>query len=266
MFSLMNFNNYAPAFPTTLHQEAAKIVHDYFYAIPIVDTVLLVNSCARGKAVPESDLDFAILVKPDTASVQTNILEEEWRTFSKNESTIVKYTESRPFAQLHLDVIDGRYRPGILEPGGLCDNFEIEIGNQVVHSAPLKIAGNYFNELQQKWAPYYNERLRLQRLAMVRNACYYDLGHISSFVKRELYFHAFDTLYKAFQKYLQALFIANKTYPIAYNKWIKEQVAEWLNKPELYLRLSNILSLSNIESDECIHKARILRSLLDELT
>ena len=53
---------FKPSFPTTLHQDSAELVRDYFYTIAKVDTVLVVNSCARGHAVPESDLDFAILI------------------------------------------------------------------------------------------------------------------------------------------------------------------------------------------------------------
>ena len=100
---------------------------------------------------------------------------------------------------------------------------------------------------------------------MIRNACEYDLSHIPFFIKRGLYFQAFDILCKAFQEYLQVLFIANKTYPIAYNKWIKEQVVNWLNKPDLYPKLSPILSVNNIESIEINDKAKMLRELLDKL-
>jgi len=80
-----------------------------------------------------------------------------------------------------------------------------------------------------------------------------------------LHFQAFDILCKAFQKYLQALFIANKTYPIAYNKWIKEQVVNWLNKPALYAKLPPVLSVCNIESDEINGKVKMLRDLLYDL-
>jgi predicted nucleotidyltransferase len=52
---------YRPIFPTILHQDTAELVRDYFLITSNVDTVLVVNSCARGQAVPESDLDFAIL-------------------------------------------------------------------------------------------------------------------------------------------------------------------------------------------------------------
>jgi hypothetical protein len=100
---------------------------------------------------------------------------------------------------------------------------------------------------------------------MTKDACNYDLDHIPFFIKRELYFQAFDILYKAFQEYLQTLFIANKTYPISYNKWIKEQIMRWLNKPDLYPKLPPILSVSNIESCEINDKAVMLRELLDNL-
>ena len=55
---------FTPKFPTKLHQDTAELIKDYFLTFTSVDTVLIVNSCARGKATPESDLDFAILVKP----------------------------------------------------------------------------------------------------------------------------------------------------------------------------------------------------------
>src|SRR5438270_13568821 len=104
----------------------------------------------------------------------------------------------------------------------------------------------------------------MQRLNLAKRACLYDLEHIPIFVKRGLYFQAFDRLYVAFQKFLQALFIKRKTYPIAYNKWIKDQVAGILNLPELYKELPNIISVNKIESTELIDKARILTKLLDQ--
>ena len=255
-----------PQFPTRLHHDSAELVRDYFLSISNVDTVLVVNSCARGKAVPESDLDFAILVKPGTTVNEIKNIHSSWLTYAATQPTFLSYKKSTPFAHLHLDIIDGNYIPAIIEAGEPIDYFEIEIGNQICYSAAMGNAGSYFLELQQKWLPYYNNDLRLQRLSMTCNACNYDLDHIPFFVKRELYFQAFDVLCKAFQEYLQALFIANKIYPIAYNKWIKEQVVKWLNKPDLYPKLSPILSVNNIESNEINEKAKLLRELLMEVT
>lgn len=149
-----------------------------------------------------------------------------------------------------------------IELGEPIDYFEIEIGNQICNSAPMGPIGFHFRDLQAKWLPYYDRDLRSKRLSMVINACTYDLEHISFFMKRRLYFQSFEILYKAFQEYLQALFLSNSTYPIAYNKWIKEQVVEWLHKPDLYPKLSPILSIGNIESNDINVKAEMLKELL----
>ena len=254
-----------PIFPTTLHQQVAELIRNYLLEIPAVDTVLVVNSCARGKATPESDLDFAILIKPGMALTQKTDLENSYAAYLETQPAFLQYRQSGPYALLHLDFIDGNYQPAKPEKGGPIDYFEIEIGNQICYSAPMAHAGSYFKELQNRWLPYYNENLRLQRLSIMRASFEYDLQHIELFVKRELYFHAFDLLYKCFQEYLQILFISNKTYPIAYNKWIKEQIEECLKMPHLYPKLSHILSVKNIESNEIVEKASMLRVLFSNL-
>ena len=67
-----------------------------------------------------------------------------------------------------------------------------------------------------------------------------------------------------FVKFLQALFIARRTYPIAYDKWIQEQIVEILGLPELYNQLLRLFEIHNFESREILDKANILRYLLDE--
>jgi predicted nucleotidyltransferase len=75
---------FKPIFPTKLHQDSAELIRDYFLKIPNVDTVLVVNSCARGQAAPESDLDFAILVKPDTTPNEIKSIQNSWQIFSEH--------------------------------------------------------------------------------------------------------------------------------------------------------------------------------------
>lgn len=258
--------NLHPEFPTILHREAAEVVQNYFLNLPTIDTVLVVNSCARGLAVPESDLDFAILAKPGTTKKEIEKAEADWYSYSSNNATILNYKSLSPYTHLHLDVIDGNYEPVKIEIAEPVDYFEVEIGNQLCYSAPMGITGEYFRELQSKWLPFYNDELQQQRLKASTVACEYNLDHTPLFVKRELYFQAFDILCKAFQEYLRTLFIANKVYPIAYNKWIKEQIVKWLKKPNLYPKLSPILSVSNIESNEINDKAILLRGLLQNVS
>ena len=205
------------------------------------------------------------MIKPGVTINEIKKIETDWITYSTDQRILLEYKQSTPFAHLHLDIVTGNYIPAIIEVGEPIDYFEIEIGNQICYSAPMHNTGSYFQELRSKWLPYYDDGLRLQRLTRIQNACNYDLDHIPFFIKRGLHFQAFDILCKAFQEYLQTLFIANKTYPIAYNKWIKEQVVKWLNKPELYPKLSPILSVSNIESEEINEKAKMVRQLLNNL-
>ncbi len=230
-----------------------------------MDTVLSVNSCAHGQAVPESDLDFAILVKEKIPDTEIAAINEKWLHYMSTHTAIVKYKRSSRFAHLHLDIINGIYQPVTIEPGEPVDFFEIEIGNQICYSAPMDHCGEYFKKLQQKWLPYYNEELRLQRLQMIIEACYYDLDHIAYYKKRALHFHALHVLNKAFQEYLQAVFISNKTYPIAYDKWIRYQVIDILKKPELFPLLAPVLSIADIESNEIIDNVKLLHGLLNDL-
>lgn len=253
------------SFPTRLHKEAAAAISAHFLGSTKVDTVLLVNSCARGQAVADSDLDLAILVTPGVTMAEMQELDSAWKEFAQTAPAVTAYRSSGPHAHLHLDLITGDYQPGQMEDGGMPDHFEIEIGNQVGYSSPLGEAGPFFAALQRKWLPYYDGTLRSDRLEMTRQSCEYDISCIPRYLERGLYFHAFDRLTVAFQKYLQALFISKGVYPIAYNKWIRMQVETWLDMPDLYPRLAPILSVSNIESLETAEKAGSLRGLLQSI-
>ena len=253
-------------FPTELHREVAELAGDFFSAHAQVDTILVVNSCARGRAVTGSDLDLAVLIMPTEASQEVQSLTALWQESMATHPLIHRFRSTGRFNQVHVDVVDGRMVPTVWDDGGGPDYFEVEIGNRLVYAAPLHHMGTYFRQLQSQWMPYYGDELQRSRLAMVREACARDLEAIPFFLNRGLYFQAFDRLYKAFQEFLQALFVARRTYPLAYNKWIHEQVADWLGLPKLYEELPPILSVRNIGSPELGEKADALRSLLERWT
>ncbi len=251
-------------FPTPLHEQAAETAYHFFQPLAAVDTVLVTNSCARGQAVPESDLDMAVLVQADMPEAETTHLEALWRKELANNAVLRRFQASGQHAHVHLDLVRGQFVPEVWDDGGGPDGFELGIGNALAYSAPLHTAGPYFRQLQAQWLPYYGADLRQQRLEMARAACTYDLEHVPFFVRRELYFQAFDRLYKSFQEFLQALFIARRVYALAYNKWIRMQVVEWLGLPELYRELPPLISVGNIESGELVKKAGRLKGLLEE--
>jgi hypothetical protein len=98
----------------------------------------MVNSCARGRAVADSDLDLAVLITPAAASQAVQSLETMWQEFSVTHPLIRQFRNSGRFTQVHLDVFDGRMIPTIWDDCGGPDNFEVEIGNRLVY-APLSM-------------------------------------------------------------------------------------------------------------------------------
>src|SRR6188768_1338402 len=106
-----------PIFPTIKHKDAADVVEQYFLKIANVDSILVMNSCARGLATPESDLDMAILVKPGTTADDMKAIGDAWQTYSSSNEAILKYRQSNQFAHLHLDIINGNYVPALIEIG-----------------------------------------------------------------------------------------------------------------------------------------------------
>jgi hypothetical protein len=254
--------NVQPSYPTPQHRYAAEAVVEFFARRGESEAILLVNSCARGKATPDSCLDIAVLVRPERLAANQARLEHEWRDFYTSHPPFEQLRRVGRFSVVHFDYIDGRYEPSTWDDGGGPDGFELQIGNQLAYGVPLWQGTDYLPQLKAQWLPYYEESLRTQKLAMVRKACAEDLEHIPWFVRRELYFAAFDRLYKAFQQFLQALFISRRTYPIAYNKWIREHVEQILGEPELYRQLLPILQITQLEGSELVEKARLLQSLL----
>ena len=101
---------------------------------------------------------------------------------------------------------------------------------------------------------------------MVRKYCLNNLDHIPLYVARGLHFQCFNRFYDAFREFLQALFIARRTYPIAYDKWIQEQIVEILGLPELYQQLLRLFEIRRFKSHEILDKANTLKDLLDEYT
>ncbi len=251
------------AYPTPQHEQAAQAIVDFFSARPEVEAVILMGSCARGKATRDSCLDVLILVRPEVFAHAQTILEQQWNDFHTTAEVFKSLLRVGKYSHVDLDFVDGHFAP---RPRGWTsgpDVFELEIGNTLVYTVPLWERSDYFEQLKACWLPYYDEPLRQERLAMVCRYCRNNLDHIPLFVDRGLHFQAFHRLYDAFREFLQALFIARRTYPIAYDKWIREQVEDILGVPELYRQLPGILQIKRFESTEIARKAEDLGRLLE---
>ena len=250
----------APCYPTREHEQAANAIVEFFAGHAEVEAVLLVNSCARGKATRDSCLDILILVPEAAPGIAA--LEQAWQRRYQTDPTFEALRQAGKFSVVHLDISDGRFEPEPHPDDEYPDSFELVIGNYLVYAVPLWQRNDRVARLKSQWLPYYDEELRRERLAGVRWYCRHNLEHIPLYVARELYFQSFDRLYNAFQAFLQGLFIARRTYPIAYNKWIHEQVVDILGLPELYERLPHLFEIRRFESAELVDKVQELQSLL----
>lgn len=251
------------AYPTPEHAAAAEAITRHYAGKYAIDAVLLTNSCARGKASRDSCLDFAILARPERLGMPLSALESEWEQFEQTHPTIAALAKVGKYSVVHPNFIDGVFEIQERDEAAGPDDFEVGLGNFLVYSLPLWQGSDYLARLRSRWLPYYDEELRRQRLQMVRHYCLNNLHHIPLYIERGLYFQSFDRLYNAYREFLQALFITRRTYPIAYNKWIREQIEEILGLPELYRQLTRLFELEHFESSEIADKAREVEGWLE---
>jgi hypothetical protein len=250
----------AHAYPTGTHERAAEEITAYFAAREETDVVLLTNSCARGKATADSCLDMQVVVAPHAVAV----VDEEWRQRAAESKAIAELLSAGRFSDLHLDVTDGILVPGTIDEEGI-DWFEVSVGNLFVYSVPLFVRGDRFARLGADWLPYYGDTLRRERLDAARwFVLDSNLDRIPWLLDRELYFQALDRFYRAFQGFLLALHVSRRTYPIAYNKWIREQVADNLGLPDLYEKLPKLFEFDRFESRALAAKAAELRRIVQD--
>lgn len=249
-------------FPTDAHRNAAQECASFFAAFKETEAVLLTCSCARGKADKDSCVDIAILYHPNTSTALIQEMQTAWHNEYTSNDVYAQLKRIGKYSMIDLDFIDGDINERAHEWTSGPDSFELEIGNYLSYSRPIFTCSTYFNELRLKWLPYYNDIMRRRRLSMVKVFCINNLHHIPLYVERKLYFQSFNRLYHAMGEFLQALFIKNRIYPIAYDKWIHEQLNEVLHYPELYTELVKLMEYRQFESNEHIVKAERLERLL----
>jgi len=254
----------SPPFESSDRAGAASAAADFFSDAAIVDGVLLVGSWARGHAGAASDLDIALLVRPETDEAEWHELVAAWEQSepriqaAKVLGPIVRYSD------IDICVIDGEFAP---QPRGWTsspDDFELQLGNYVAYSLPLFERGDRYRVLRDRWLPFYDDELRRKRLESVRTFCLNNLDHIRWSLERGDRFHAFHRLYHAYQEFLQALFISRRTYPLSYDKWVAEQLDEFLGLPDLASELARIVGVAQLDRTALAASATELHRLLED--
>jgi hypothetical protein len=244
-------------YPTPQHERAAQAVTRFFGQQPETEAVLLTNSCARGKATADTCLDMLVLAPTEGVAG----LDAAWRRFAAGSEAIAELAAAGRWADVHLDVVNGVFEVRPIDHE--LDWLEVEVGNALAYSVPLLERGGRLADLRADWLPFYGEELRAERLAAAHATCLSYLDRIPWFLDRELWFQALARLHGAFHWFLLALHVRHRTYPIAYDKWIREQVVDNLGLPGLYERLPHLFEIARLESRELEQKGADLRALAD---
>jgi predicted nucleotidyltransferase len=127
----------APFYPTLEHQKAADAITDHFIQNYNIDAVLLVNSCARGKATRDSCLDIIMLVKPGEDRSRLSELEAGWSELERSSEAVQDLYKAGKYSVVHPDFISGDFTPGEQDEAAGPDDFELQVGNFLAYSVPL---------------------------------------------------------------------------------------------------------------------------------
>jgi hypothetical protein len=217
-------------------------------------------------ASPDSCVDIAVLVPPEAlASFNEGEQHERAASFLASDPACMDLASSVPWSAIDLDFFSGEFAPTEHTWTSGPDGYELEIGNRLAWIHPMLLRGPRFKSVQTRHLPYYDEDLRYSRLTSTIAFAANNLDHIVPFAKRGLLFQALKRLCHALEEYLQALFIHRRIYPIAYDKWIREQIVDILDEPAIYDELACILALPSLTLTALRERALRLRALLDQL-
>lgn len=252
-------------YPSPQHEAAAKSLVFYFSNHDDVEAVLLTGSCARqGKATRDSCIDVSIVMKPEVIQKKRLNLYFHWENFYNREKVFSEFRKTGRYSHIDLEIIDCTFSPENHGYTSGPDSFELAVGNALVYSRCLFERGPFLKEVKKQWLPYYAARLRNSRLKMVLEYCHNNLDHIPLYVERGLLFQSFSRFYHAFGEFLQALFICRRVYPIAYDKWIQEQLVEILQLPDLYNEALSLFNLDLRSGSDLLQKHDRLKHLIEE--
>jgi predicted nucleotidyltransferase len=186
----------------------------YFRRYSGVYAIVLTGSLARGKAVKGSCIDLFVFLHTKHLKLLASTINSRIEVYSRLNGQICYY-EGKIEGGIEFE--DVRVDLGFTDGNFSCnheysfditrDNFETTVGNLLVHSILLYQKGKQFQQLKQKYLPFYDNVLREIRLEGTAKEFEYKIWKTRWLAERGEYFAALDSLLEAQQILLQHLFI-----------------------------------------------------------
>jgi predicted nucleotidyltransferase len=258
-------------FPSTGYEKPLTDLVKYFKGYPGVYAIVLIGSLARGKAIRGSCIDLYVFLDEENFKALASNIKSRAKAYSRLNGQICYYENDIEggikFGDVRVDLgfTDGKFKPCRENSFDVTrDEFETTIGNLLIYSMVLHQKGGHYEQLKQKYLPFYHEGLRRARLEKTEEEFGYKIWKTRWLAKRGEYLAALYALLEAHRIFLQHLFIKERKYPIDYTKWLKEQCSTILRDPRLYRRLLWVISGIEMTEKGIREKSNSLENLFGE--
>lgn len=256
------------SFPDKNYEPILSRLVDYFKGYPSVSAVVLTGSLARGKAVKGSCIDLFVFLSKKQFSLLASTITSRIEAYSRLGGWVCYYEGDIEggveFGDIRVDIgfTDGNFNCGHNNSFDITrDDLETRIGNLLVYSVPLYQQGEQFQQLQQRFLPFYDDVLREIRLKGTAKEFNYKIWKTKWLAERGEFLAAFEALLEAQRIFLQHLFIMERKYPIDYIKWLREQCSEILLMPKLYLEIVKVVDGIRLTKNGVFEKSKLLEKL-----
>jgi hypothetical protein len=260
-------------YPSAGYKKPLTDLVEYFKGYAGVYAIVLTGSLARAKAVKGSCIDLYVFLDEEDFKALASNVKSRAKAYSRLNGQICYYENGIEggvkFGDVRVDLgfTDGKFKPCRENSFDVTrDEFETTVGNLLVYSVVLHQKDERYQQLKQKYLPFYDDGLRKARLEKTAEEFDYKIWKTRWLAKRAEYLAALYALLEAHRIFLQHLFIKERKYPIDYTKWLNEQCSTILRIPTLYRRL--LLVISGVEMTEkgIREKSNSLENLFTEYT
>jgi len=256
------------AFPNQKYKLVLQRMGEYFKQYAGTNAIVLTGSLARGKAVGGSCIDLAVFLDRKAFASLDSTVDRRAKAYARLGGAICyhsgKIEGGVSFDDIRVDLIytDGRLDPQQEDSYDVTrDEFETTVGNLLVYSVPIYVKGKTYEQLKERYLPFYDEGMREVRLQATTAEFRYKTWKARWLAERGEHTAALYSLLEAQRIFMQHLFIKERKYPIDYVKWLGEQCEEILQMPDLYHELMSVLEGINLTLEGIGERVALLEAL-----
>ena len=258
-------------FPNRDYRRILEGMCEYFKRYPGTNAIVLTGSLARGKAVEGSCIDLAVFLNKEAFASLGSTVNRRARAYARLGGRICYHSGNVEggvtFGKVRVDLIftDGRLDPQQQDSYDVTrDEFETTVGNLFVYSVLMYVRGRAYQQMKERYLPFYDDALRKTRLQATAAEFRHKTWKARWLAERGEYVAALYSLLEAQRIFIQHLFIKERKYPIDYVKWLREQCKEILRMPDLYGEFTSTLGGIELTQEGITERSVMVEAIFDK--